>query len=135
MTLYSDEHCGIEAPHRHTGELVEGHFVEYWCPTLSGWIAKDELYGDKCACEAPHMKARVQDVCTEIIEILPVKLEWCSDDFRAYLWDELNKALEKRLFGGDDHDHGIGNGSVRNRDEDSSQGGSSGRPTDQGDCP
>lgn len=92
LTLYTDESCGIDVPHRHSGDLVQGHFVEYWCPTLSAWVSEKtrESYGNSCKCTHRHMKARVQSVVTETIYILPIK-----NDLEAYLWEEISKALNK----------------------------------------
>ncbi len=124
MTLYTDMDCGIELPHRHTGEIVHGHHIEYWCPTLTAWVRDLSSYGNKCSCMTLHMRARIQDIQTEIIEIL----DPAEYDVREWLKKELEEQFQYWLMEGEDaynRKYGDGNvqhdsssdGDVRDRDE------------------
>lgn len=90
--LYTDMDCGIKEPHRHTGEMIQGHRVEYFCPTLHSWVRQDkDMLGRACECETPHMMARVQDTVTEIIEILP------GPSVEDWLKVQIKLAYDKRM--------------------------------------
>lgn len=102
MTLYTDMDCGIVEPHRHTGEMIQGHRVEYFCPTLHAWVQKDkDIFGRACKCETPHMTARIQDTMTEIIEILPGPTveDWLKVRIKL-AYDERFDAEMKKYFEG-----------------------------------
>lgn len=69
MTFY-DQDCGIEVAHIHTGELVIGSYLQYWCPHETAWVKEAECGYDT------HTRARTQETVTEIIEIVPAKVEF-----------------------------------------------------------
>ena len=92
---FADMDCGIPGPHRHTGDIVEGYHVEYWCPTVSAWLTESRKtsYGTRCTCTDPHMKARIQSISTEIIEILDPAdydvVEWLKKELKERFWCRL----------------------------------------------
>ena len=117
---FADSDCGIVEPHRHTGELVEGYHIEYWCPTLTAWVTdrSKTSYGLKCTCEGPHMKARIQHTMTEIIEIIPQPWpdQEPDEDFMTWLKRTLKEHYFYLLFNGEE----AYNEWVRKYDTDSS---------------
>lgn len=92
---FTDMSCGIEQPHRHTGEIVESHYIQKYCPFLSKWLEKEEL----CECTEPHLTWRTQTTTTEIIEIL----ELVHHELEALVWNEVSKVITKLFLEGD-HD-------------------------------
>jgi hypothetical protein len=127
---FADMDCGIVEPHRHTGELVEGYHIEYWCPTVTAWVSERTRtsYGNKCTCETPHMKARIQHVMTEIIEILDPAdydvVEWIKRELKERFWCRLmegDEAYERKY--GSDPDFSIEHGFVRGGGDDTPKSG------------
>lgn len=109
---FADFDCGIAEPHRHTGEIVEGYHIEYWCPTLTAWVTEKSKasYDNRCQCLEPHMKARIQSISTEIIEILdPAEYDvvaWIKKELKERFWCRLMEGEEayQRKYGGDNAD-------------------------------
>jgi SMC interacting uncharacterized protein involved in chromosome segregation len=103
---YTDFDCGIEAPHRHTGEIVEGHFIDYWCPTLTAWIRNTESYGNQCECKTRHVIARTQTIITERIDLLRLEGESLEDYYGSEIVQYIREELEERynflLFHGEE---------------------------------
>lgn len=95
---FADMDCGIAQPHRHTGEIVEGYHIEYWCPSITAWVTdrSKTSYGIRCMCAEPHMKARIQHVMTEIIEIIPEAYPDQEDGESFEEW--LKRTLKEHYF-------------------------------------
>jgi len=80
MPMYTEE-CGITFAHRHTGEIHESHYVEYWCPTMVQWVSHPSCM--RADGVHNHMKARTQTTTTETIEILEDRnefVEWLKQE-------------------------------------------------------
>jgi hypothetical protein len=109
---FADSDCGIVEPHYHTGEIVEGYHIEYWCPTATAWMTERSrtTYGLTCKCDTPHMKARIQHTMTEIIEIMPPKthdmrpseFQKAHDEFMLWLGNELRDRFNYYFMHGDE---------------------------------
>ncbi len=66
MTSYTDYHCGISQPHKHTGILRESYYIQYWCTKEEGWVGRagpdmDGTMPTRC---------RTRSTTTEEIELL-----------------------------------------------------------------
>jgi hypothetical protein len=102
MSIYTEE-CGITFAHRHTGEIQESHYVEYWCPTMTQWVKHPACL----TADGPHnhMKARTQTTTTEIIEILEDRnefMEWLEREMHersVYLFLEGEDAYRLKYGG------------------------------------
>ena len=88
---FTDFSCGITVPHLHTGEFVESHYIEYYCPDASGWVKH------KSCIKHVHKKARTQTTSTEIIELYPNY----SQELLDYMHVTLFNALEEAFMNGD----------------------------------
>lgn len=100
---FAESDCGIKEAHWHTGELTEGYFIEYWCPTLSAWTPDGHSFGNECSCEVTHTRARIQHTITEIIDILPAEPEEKNeDDFIEWMREQLLERFEYFFFYGED---------------------------------
>jgi len=136
---FADSDCGIPEPHRHTGDIVEGYHIEYWCPSITAWVTDRTRtsYGQKCTCEEPHMKARIQHTMTEIIEILPPEPsleEWIKSELQKMFDAKLMEHFEYYFTYGEDAynewikeqndtDHSVEHGSVRDGGDDTTPSG------------
>lgn len=126
---FADSDCGIEGPHRHTGEIVEGYFIEYWCPSLNAWSSDLTSYGSSCMCGPlyRHNKARIQHVMTEIIDILDPAdydvVEWLKREIKERFWCRLMEGEEayQRKYGTNDTDDSITHASVRDLGENTAK--------------
>ncbi len=125
---YTDFDCGIKEVHRHTGEIVEGYFIEYWCPSAHAWMVDKNVFDIKCTCTDPHMKARIQHVHTEIIEILPPEdydvVAWLKKEIKERFWCRLMEGEEayRRKYGNDDTLDRVDEFLVRDSDQNPSPG-------------
>ncbi len=89
MTSYTDYHCGISQPHKHTGILHEAYYIQYWCTKEEGWV--DRSGPDVDGTMPTH--CRTQSTTTEVIELLG---DW-TDPLSLIIKEELRPSLEKQL--------------------------------------
>lgn len=90
MTSFTDFHCGISQPHRHTGIMHEAHYIQYWCTAEEGWV--DRAGPD----EKGNMPIRCRTQST-ISEEIDLSGEWPSE-LGDIIKEELDKEIEKKML-------------------------------------
>lgn len=102
---YTNDGCGIEERHVHTGEIVHSHAILYFCAISKWWVTNK-------ICEEtgrPHNRCRIDDSTSEKILIGDEALEWMGagpdaddEDFtdetiEEYLKRRLKEELDKKF--------------------------------------